>query len=57
VPGTAEPRQSGGNPMMMQRPAPKGNMDILWELLGVKIDGQQAAWQEYQPIRQLPQLP
>jgi ABC-2 type transport system permease protein len=57
VPGTAEPRQSGGNPMMMQRPAPKGNMDALWELLGVKIDGQQAVWQEYQPIRQLPQLP
>jgi ABC-2 type transport system permease protein len=56
VPGTSEPRQSGGNPMMMQRPAPKGNMDALWELLGVKIDGAQAVWQEYQPIRQLSQM-
>ena len=57
VPGTSEPRQSGGNPMMMQRPAPKGNMDELWQLLGMKIDGAQAVWQEYQPIRQLPQIP
>jgi len=56
VPGTTEPRQSGGNPMM-QRPMPKGVMDDLWQLLGVKIDGQQVVWQEYQPIRQIPQLP
>ena len=57
VPGTAEPRQSGGNPMMMRQPTPKGQMDLLWEVLGVKIDGQQAVWQEYQPIRQIPQIP
>ena len=57
VPGTSEPRQSGGNPMMGRQPPPKGNMDALWELLGVRIDGQQAVWQEYQPIRQLPQIP
>ena len=57
VPGTSEPRQSGGNPMMGQRPAPKGVIDDLWKLLGVQIDGQQAVWQEYQPIRQIPQLP
>ena len=57
VPGTSEPRQSGGNPMFGRQPVPKGNIDMLWELLGAKIDGQQAVWQEYQPIRQLPQIP
>jgi len=57
VPGTSEPRQGGGNPMMMGRQPPKGNIDALWELLGVQIDGTQAAWQEYQPIRQIPQIP
>ena len=58
IPGTAEPRQSGGNPMMgMGRQTPKGNIDLLWELLGMQIDGQQAVWQEYQPIRQLSHLP
>ena len=57
VPGTAEPRQSGSNPMFGARQVPKGNLDTLWELLGVRIDGQQAVWQEYQPIRQLPQIP
>jgi ABC-2 type transport system permease protein len=57
VPGTAEPRQPGGNPMMMARQTPKGNIDPLWELLGVSIDGTQAVWQEYLPIRQLPMIP
>ena len=57
VPGTSEPRQSGGSPMMARQPPPKGNIDLLWEMLGVHIDGQQAVWQEYQPIRQLPQIP
>jgi ABC-2 type transport system permease protein len=57
VPGTAEPRQSGGMMMGMNRPMPKGNIGMLWELLGVSIDGTQAVWQEYQPIRQLPQIP
>jgi len=56
VPGTSEPRQGGGNPMMGRQP-PKGNIDALWELLGVRIDGMQAVWQEYQPIRQIPQIP
>jgi ABC-2 type transport system permease protein len=57
VPGTAEPRQGGGNPMMARMPTPKGNINLLWEVLGVTIDGTQAVWQEYQPIRQLPQIP
>jgi len=56
VPGTAEPRQ-GNNPMMTRMPTPKGNIGLLWELLGVSIEGTQAVWQEYQPIRQLPQIP
>jgi ABC-2 type transport system permease protein len=43
--------------MMGRQPTPKGNIDALWELLGVKIDGTQAVWQEYQPIRQLPMIP
>jgi ABC-2 type transport system permease protein len=43
--------------MMMQRPTPKGVIDDLWQLLGVKIDGQHAVWQEYLPIRQIPQIP
>jgi len=58
VPGTSEPRQGGGNPMMMMGRQPqKGSMEMLWQLLGVQIDGAQAVWQEYQPIRQLPQIP
>jgi ABC-2 type transport system permease protein len=54
VPGTSEPRQGGGNPMMGGRQPPKGNIDLLWELLGVGVDGAQTVWQEYQPIRRLP---
>ena len=42
---------------MGRQAPPKGNIDLLWELLGVQIEGQQAVWQEYSPIRQLPGIP
>jgi ABC-2 type transport system permease protein len=51
IPGTSQPRQSMG------RQSPKGNLDLLWGLLGVQIDGTQIVWQEYRPIRQLPLIP
>ncbi|MDR3182266.1 MAG: Gldg family protein [Planctomycetaceae bacterium] len=57
VPGTAEPRQQGGNPMMMRGQQPKGNIEPLWNLLGVSLEPVQAVWQDYSPIRKLQQIP
>ncbi|MDR2755791.1 MAG: Gldg family protein [Planctomycetaceae bacterium] len=58
VAGTAEPRQPPSQMMMMMgRQTPKGDISPLWTLLGVTIDGTQAIWQEYSPIRKLAQIP
>lgn len=58
VAGTAEPRQPPSQMMMMMgRQTPKGDISPLWTLLGTTIDGAQAVWQEYSPIRKLAQIP
>jgi ABC-2 type transport system permease protein len=58
VPGTAEPRQPQSQmAMMMGQQSPKGNLEPLWSLLGVTVEGTQAVWQEYSPIRKLAQIP
>jgi ABC-2 type transport system permease protein len=50
IPGTAEPKQSqmmgmfGGG-----QPEPKGDVEQLWKLLGVRMDGNQVVWQNYAP--------
>jgi ABC-2 type transport system permease protein len=50
VPGTAEPKQSqmmgmfGGG-----QPEPKGDIEQLWKLLGVKVNGGEVVWQAYAP--------
>lgn len=64
VPGTSAPkRPQGGMPFMMQRPEPKGNIQPLWDLLGVHLAASEivrrtpmgpvadvkVAWQEYNP--------
>ena len=50
VPATSEPRRGGGNPMFMQMQSPqKGDVNRLWNLLGVRFDDQRIVWQEYNP--------
>jgi ABC-2 type transport system permease protein len=53
VPGTAQPkRPPQSNPFMMQRqppPQPKGDIERLWELLGVRLVGDEIIWQKYNP--------
>jgi ABC-2 type transport system permease protein len=50
IPGTAEPKQSqmmgmfGGG-----QPEPKGDIEQLWKLLGVKVNGGEVVWQAYAP--------
>jgi ABC-2 type transport system permease protein len=51
VPGTAQPKRPpgfmgmfGGGP-----PQPKGDINQLWQLLGVEMDGEQLIWQDYNP--------
>jgi ABC-2 type transport system permease protein len=52
VPGTAQPkRPPQQNPFMMQQqpPQPKGDIERLWELLGVRMAGDEIIWQRYNP--------
>lgn len=53
VPGTAQPKQPGGGMMGMfggqQPPQPKGDIEQLWQLLGVRMDGSQLVWQDHDP--------
>ena len=58
LPGTADPRRAPSQMMMMMgQNQPKGDITLLWELLGVAFDGNQAVWQDYNPIRKLTNLP
>ncbi len=61
VPGTAAPKMppGGNNPFMQQRqpPQPKGNINELWQLLGVDFGGSSVVWQNYNPFPKLPGLP
>ncbi|MCE5301890.1 MAG: Gldg family protein [Planctomycetaceae bacterium] len=53
APATSQPRQAPGgmNPMMMQmqQAPPKGDINKLWNLLGVSFDDRQVIWQDYNP--------
>ncbi len=61
VPGTAAPKMppGGNNPFMQQRqpPQPKGDINELWQLLGVDFGGANVVWQNYNPFPKLPGLP
>lgn len=54
VPGTAAPKRPAGNMGMFggQPPQPKGDIEKLWSLLGVRFNGQEVIWQEYNPFPQ-----
>ncbi|QDU91686.1 ABC-type uncharacterized transport system [Pirellulimonas nuda] len=50
--GTAQDNRPAGGPMAMfggGQAEPKGDISQLWRLLGVRFDGQQLVWQEYNP--------
>lgn len=53
VPGTAAPKQAGGgvNPMFggRQPPQPKGNVQKLWQTLGIEFTDNQVVWQDFNP--------
>ncbi len=59
VTGTGEPNRAPQSQMMMMmgRNQPKGDITQLWDVLGVSVDGSNAVWQEYSPIRKLRQIP
>jgi ABC-2 type transport system permease protein len=53
VVGTAQPNQPGGGMMGMfgggGPPKPKGDINQLWNLLGVQMQGDEVVWQDYNP--------
>ncbi len=66
IPGTGEPKQAQGNPMMggAPPPEPKGDMQALWKVLGLDIPIQSGfsginpdvVWQQYNPHPKLQYL-
>ncbi len=58
APGTDQPRTSGGGGMMGMmggaRPMPKGDIQQLWQLLGVRMFGDEVILQEFNPYDQYP---
>ncbi|MBN1587881.1 MAG: Gldg family protein, partial [Pirellulales bacterium] len=42
-------RPPGGMMMMQQQPPPKGDIQKLWNLLGVEFSGDSVVWQNYNP--------
>ncbi len=61
VAATSAPRTPPGgmNIMQMQQPQqqPKGNIQELWDLLGVEFGDKDVVWQDYKPYRKLNDLP
>jgi ABC-2 type transport system permease protein len=60
APGTGAPRMPDGgmNPFAQQQQAqPKGNIQELWDLLGVEFDEKAIAWQDYNPYRKFGEFP
>ncbi|MEN0110318.1 MAG: Gldg family protein [Planctomycetota bacterium] len=53
VVGTGQPNPPQGGPMAMfgggQPGAPKGDINQLWNLLGLSISGEEIVWQEFNP--------
>lgn len=58
VPATsAEKQPQGGMMGMQQRPTPKGNIQPLWDLLGVDFSAAQIVWQDYNPFKKFLEFP
>ncbi len=58
VPGTAQPRRAPGGMMGMQQPPPpKGDIQLLWNLLGIDFSADQIVWQNYNPYPKAGQFP
>ena len=60
VPGTSQPKQAPGGMFgfgMGGRPQPKGDINQLWDLLGVKFEGSDIVWQNYNPHPQWSHFP
>lgn len=60
VPGTLAPKQPPRGGMMgMQPPGSieKGNINQLWNLLGIDFNGAQVVWQDYNPYRRIREMP
>ncbi|HLA83195.1 MAG TPA: Gldg family protein [Thermoguttaceae bacterium] len=59
VTGTSQPRRSPGgmNAMMMgQQSPPKGDIEKLWGLLGVRFTGDSIVWQKWNPFDRIKQF-
>ena len=59
VPATSAEKQPQGGMMQMQqqRPTPKGNIQPLWDLLGVDFSAAQIVWQDYNPFKKFLEFP
>lgn len=60
VPATSAPRRPGIPTLMMtmrQPPKPKGDINQLWQCLGVDFPADQIIWQAYNPYLMLADLP
>ncbi len=58
VPATSAEKQPPGGMMgMQQRPMPKGNIQPLWDLLGVDFSATQIVWQDYNPFKKFLEFP
>ncbi|HEY4312028.1 MAG TPA: Gldg family protein [Pirellulales bacterium] len=59
VPATSAEKQPPGGMMGMgqQRPQPKGNIQPLWDLLGVDFSAAQVVWQDYNPFKKFLEFP
>jgi ABC-2 type transport system permease protein len=60
VPGTSAPKQppGAGNPFTQRTPPqPKGDITLLWKLLGVDFSGANVVWQSYNPYPKLGAIP
>lgn len=59
IAGTDQPRQPPQqNPFMRPPPPkPKGNINKLWQLLGVMFDGGNVVWQDYNPYPKADNFP
>ena len=56
VPATSMPRQPPGgmNPMMRMQAPPKGDINKLWNLLGIDFSDAKIVWQDFNPYPKIP---
>ena len=57
APTSAEKQPQGGMMGMGQRPTPKGNIQPLWDLLGVDFAATQIVAQKYNPMKKFQEFP